>query len=93
MSMEGRYATIHVNTDECVGCQHCADVCFQDVYRLNEEKGYIEAKYVEDCASCYQCEMVCPKQCIEVIPSPKQYYDVLERFNDDERYKDAYSLH
>lgn len=76
----------------CTSCRHCADMCFQDVWRYNEEKGYMEAKYPEDCASCYQCEIVCPNHCIEVIPATVQYYDMLERFNSDPRYKEAYAF-
>ena len=91
MASNKRYPTIQVDTARCTGCRHCADICFQDVWRFNEQEGYIEAKYPEDCASCYQCEIVCPNHCIEIIPSPIQYYDMLERFDNDPRYKDAYA--
>lgn len=92
MSSQNRYPTILIDTAKCVGCRHCADMCFQDVYRFNEEKGYMEAKYPKDCASCYQCELVCPNHCIEIVPAPVQYYDMLERFNNDERYRKYYRI-
>lgn len=80
MSMQGRIPTIKVDHSRCVRCKNCVRICIEGVWKFNEEKGYSEAKYPEDCLSCYQCEMVCPNHCIEVIPAEKQYYDMLEKY-------------
>ena len=81
MGNRDRIPTIKVDYAHCVRCRNCVCVCMMDVWRFNEEKGYSEAKYPEDCVMCYQCEMSCPNQCIEVIPAKKQYYDMLECYD------------
>lgn len=91
MSTKGRLATIEISEKQCVGCKNCTRVCVQDVYRWDEENGHAVAKYQEDCIMCYQCEMACAGKCIEVIPSPIQYYDMLDRFDEDPRYKEHYA--
>ena len=90
LSSKGRQATIHVDGSKCVGCGNCRRICIEDVWRWNEEKGYMEAKYADDCIRCYQCEMVCPKQCMEIVPSPIKMYDMFERFYVEDRYAEFY---
>lgn len=83
-------AHILIDTKKCVGCRSCMRVCIQDVWYWNAEEGHAEPRHAEDCFYCYQCEMSCPAQCIEVVPPTTQYYDAFARFDNDERYKEAY---
>ena len=59
---------IEIDLDKCTGCKMCFNACFVDVIRWddNEEKPIVA--YPEDCAWCLSCEILCPVQCIEVIP-------------------------
>lgn len=59
---------IEFNREKCIGCKLCYKSCFIDVIRWNEEDKKPEFKYLEDCVHCNYCEVVCPKDCIQVIP-------------------------
>jgi len=58
-----------IDVDACSSCKTCMNACFLDVIRWddNEEKPIFA--YPEDCVWCFACELACPEQCIEVIPS------------------------
>lgn len=58
-----------IDVDICNGCKICVDVCPVDVIRFNEiaDKPYIA--YQEDCIWCFNCEVFCPVNCIEVMPT------------------------
>lgn len=59
---------IEFDASKCVGCKLCYKACFVDVIRWDEEKKQPVFKYLEDCEHCSYCEIVCKKNCINVIP-------------------------
>lgn len=59
---------INFDKEKCSGCKLCYKACFVDVIRWNEEEKKPVFKYIEDCEHCNYCEILCPKQCIKVIP-------------------------
>ena len=66
-------ATIHVNLKKCIGCKKCMDACFTDVFRFDEARNKIIAKYPDECEWCLICETQCPNDCIKVIPIKPVY--------------------
>ncbi len=60
---------IVVKNEDCSKCKLCVDACFLDVFRWNEREDKPVVAYPEDCVWCLSCEIACPRQCIEVIPS------------------------
>lgn len=62
-------AKIEIDRDMCNSCKTCVDACFVDVFRWDAKEEKPIAAYPEDCVWCLACEMVCPVQCIEVIPT------------------------
>lgn len=56
-----------VDTDRCCGCKRCIRRCMEQVWQWDEEKGYACPKYVDECVLCYQCEMECLNNCIDII--------------------------
>ena len=71
-----------IDGKKCNGCGICVEICPMDVLRLenkidiisqSEQKGHLRKykayiAYPEDCMTCYNCEMQCPKSCIVVDP-------------------------
>lgn len=46
-----------VNTDECIGCGACADMCASDAIVMENDKARI---LPEKCTNCRVCERTCP---------------------------------
>ncbi len=53
-----------VDTEKCVGCGECVDVCPVTVYELKDGKS--NPANAEDCLGCESCVEVCAQDCIEV---------------------------
>ncbi len=53
-----------VDTEKCVGCGECVDVCPVTVYELKDGKS--DPVNAEDCLGCESCVEVCSQDCIEV---------------------------
>ncbi|NOZ58963.1 MAG: 4Fe-4S dicluster domain-containing protein [Euryarchaeota archaeon] len=51
-------AEIEVNSETCVGCGECVDICPADVYELQDGKSTPVRR--EDCINCCSCVEVCP---------------------------------
>lgn len=60
---------IEIDRNLCNSCKTCVSACFIDVLRWDEEDKMPIVAYPEDCVWCLGCEMACPVQCIEVIPT------------------------
>lgn len=52
-----------VNTDECVGCGACADVCPQECIDVEDVAVIDESK----CLDCGSCADECPNNCITIV--------------------------
>lgn len=52
----------------CTGCGQCIDLCPLDVFRFDEEIQKPFIKYLQDCMSCFRCELECPAKAIYVTP-------------------------
>ena len=55
---------VTVNTDKCVGCGECVDVCPVEVYELKDGKS--EPVNYEECLGCESCVEVCESDAITV---------------------------
>ena len=67
----------NIDRTKCTGCGICVEICIMDVIRLDEEnKAYIA--YSEDCQLCYQCELECPEEAVEVDFTPIKRPTVIE---------------
>ncbi|MGB5157966.1 MAG: ferredoxin [Desulfobacterales bacterium] len=53
-----------VDTEKCVGCGECVDVCPVDVYELQEGKAVVVNE--EECIGCESCVEVCEQGAITV---------------------------
>ena len=66
--MKHRYiegvTTLEYNSEKCVGCGMCADVCPHRVFEMVSGKAYIADK--DSCMECGACVMNCPTSAIEV---------------------------
>jgi NAD-dependent dihydropyrimidine dehydrogenase PreA subunit len=59
---------IIIRLEDCSGCKRCVDTCFADVIRWDKETKCPQVLYLEECAVCNWCEIVCPNDCVKVIP-------------------------
>ncbi|WP_419008701.1 ferredoxin, partial [Desulfovibrio sp.] len=53
-----------VDTDKCVGCGECVDVCPVEVYEIKDGKS--EPVNSEECLGCESCVEVCETSAITV---------------------------
>ena len=60
---------IEFDLDMCNRCKTCISACFVDVVRWDNREERPIAAYPEDCVWCFACEIACPEQCIEVVPT------------------------
>ena len=74
---------INIDLEKCKSCKKCVQACFVDVLRWDEKAKKPIVKYVEECATCNCCELICPEKAIQVIPDdprpmaepyPKSFY-------------------
>ena len=63
-----RAEKIDVDDRKCDGCRTCARMCFQDVFRFDEERNITVARYLDECEACMVCEASCPNEAINVTP-------------------------
>jgi len=57
-------ASIKVDTEKCIGCGICFDVCPHDVFKIENKKALITDK--DACMECGACKMNCPVDAISV---------------------------
>ena len=55
---------IIVDTEKCIGCGECVDICPMEVYELQDEKSV--PVNVEECVGCESCIEVCEQEAITV---------------------------
>jgi NAD-dependent dihydropyrimidine dehydrogenase PreA subunit len=57
-----------VDSEKCIGCAQCFNVCYADVFRMDVENSKSQVKYPQDCAMCCWCVALCPVHAIELTP-------------------------
>lgn len=57
-----------VDTERCCGCRRCIRRCMENVWHWDEEKHCAYPKYPDECVLCFQCELECLNNCIDVYP-------------------------
>jgi dihydropyrimidine dehydrogenase (NAD+) subunit PreA len=56
------YRTTQVDTDKCIGCGRCEDVCWYKGIKVENRK----AQKTENCIGCGYCFQVCPVKALHV---------------------------
>ena len=56
--------TLNFNSDKCIGCGRCTEVCPHGVFDMADNKAYIIDK--DSCMECGACVMNCPTEAITV---------------------------
>ena len=57
--------TLHLNTDRCLGCNRCTEVCPHRVFAMDDNcKAYIKDR--DACMECGACAKNCPVRAISV---------------------------
>ena len=55
---------IIVDSEKCIGCGECVDICPVEVYELQDEKSV--PVNIDDCVGCESCIEVCEQEAITV---------------------------
>lgn len=58
--------TLRLDSDKCIGCGACINVCPHHVFELAEKKAIISNK--ESCMECGACALNCPPEALSVKP-------------------------
>ncbi len=53
-----------VDSDKCIGCGECVEVCPTEVFELEDEKAV--ATNADECLGCESCVEVCEQEAITV---------------------------
>jgi len=58
---------ITIDTDECIGCQSCVEIC-PDVFGFedDEEKAYVLADFDDNADCAEEAQASCPADCIDI---------------------------
>ncbi len=59
-------STLVLNTDACIGCGMCVDVCPHAVFDVSGQKARITDR--DGCMECGACALNCPVDAIRVTP-------------------------
>lgn len=49
-----------INSEKCIHCGKCADICSEDVFFGSKKKELPAISYPDDCWHCSACVSVCP---------------------------------
>ena len=58
--------TLGLNTNECIGCGRCVEVCPHAVFIMQSSKAFISDR--DACMECGACAKNCPANAISVSP-------------------------
>jgi NAD-dependent dihydropyrimidine dehydrogenase PreA subunit len=57
---------INIDTEKCIGCKHCYEVCPLDIYTWNEELKRPIIAYEEECQMCFVCQEECQVDALRI---------------------------
>jgi NAD-dependent dihydropyrimidine dehydrogenase PreA subunit len=60
-----------VDSQRCIECNICVEVCPRDVFDVVEDKAPVIARK-SDCQTCFLCELYCPTDALYVSPYAEQ---------------------
>ena len=55
---------IEVDTEKCIGCGECVEICPSDVYEIQDEKSVVVDE--AECVGCESCLEVCEEEAITI---------------------------
>ncbi|ODS38729.1 MAG: hypothetical protein A7316_07325 [Candidatus Altiarchaeales archaeon WOR_SM1_86-2] len=58
---------IEINTEVCVGCGICVDICPVRIFDVGHYDKVYLAGDVDDCTLCRECEVNCPTAAITIM--------------------------
>jgi NAD-dependent dihydropyrimidine dehydrogenase PreA subunit len=62
----------HIDSDACIACKTCIEICMRDVLRWSDDESKPVPTYYEDCQTCFNCEINCPSGAIYVHSQHKE---------------------
>ena len=65
---KGETVKINIDEEKCTGCGTCVDVCSPDVLRMGSKTEKATVKYPDDCIGCFECELNCLSEAINIHP-------------------------
>ena len=80
-TIEIPHGDVHINIEQCKGCEFCIEYCPKDVLELSKEfnrKGYHYPTVIKEgaCVNCTLCEMICPDFSIFVVAGKSTHPDI-----------------
>ncbi len=57
-------ATVRIDSEKCIGCGLCVEVCPHNVLRVENGKALVGER--DDCMECGACAMNCPCEAVKV---------------------------
>ncbi len=58
---------VKIDSEKCVGCKKCYNICPMDVFTWDEEARRPKVTYEGECWMCGCCWMDCPKRAIDMV--------------------------
>lgn len=57
---------VQVDAYRCTGCHICTEACIPGVLRMKNGKAV--PVFLDDCMTCFLCQLECPRYAIRVTP-------------------------
>ncbi len=57
-----------INEDECTGCGICAEMCPEDVLKVDDKEVVCKVARPDDCIECEACKVNCEYEAIQCVP-------------------------
>ena len=69
---------VTVDTDRCIGCGMCEEICFTKAIRIVDGKSSIDDK----CRGCGRCADICPQEAIRISFDPNKVDSEIKRIGE-----------